>query len=156
MKLSDSLAGLVAALLGAAVVVYARTFPAMPGQRIGPALFPTMIGAGLIATGTALIFTGVRKSRGFQMALDAWVRKPRMMLNFGLVLADLLFYALALEWLGFFITAPLFLAILFVAFGVRRKWVVGLALLVPLVIHYAFYNLLRVPLPWGLLEAIAW
>jgi hypothetical protein len=24
------------------------------------------------------------------------------------------------------------------------------------VIHYAFYTLLRVPLPWGVLEGIAW
>jgi putative tricarboxylic transport membrane protein len=25
-----------------------------------------------------------------------------------------------------------------------------------LVIHYAFYKLLRVPLPWGVLQGIAW
>jgi putative tricarboxylic transport membrane protein len=28
--------------------------------------------------------------------------------------------------------------------------------IVTLVIHYAFYSLLRVPLPWGVLERFAW
>ena len=33
---------------------------------------------------------------------------------------------------------------------------VPLALAVTLVIHYAFYKLLKVPLPWGVLQGIAW
>ena len=31
-----------------------------------------------------------------------------------------------------------------------------LAVVVTLVIHFAFYKLLRVPLPWGLLTPYAW
>ena len=27
---------------------------------------------------------------------------------------------------------------------------------VTLIIHYVFYKLLRVPLPWGLLQGVAW
>ncbi len=42
---------------------------------------------------------------------------------------------------------------LFLAFGVARRWILPLAASVTLVIHYAFYSLLRVPLPWGVLEA---
>jgi putative tricarboxylic transport membrane protein len=34
--------------------------------------------------------------------------------------------------------------------------VVPLAVVVTLIIHYAFYKLLRVPLPWGLLQGVAW
>jgi putative tricarboxylic transport membrane protein len=30
------------------------------------------------------------------------------------------------------------------------------AFLMALAIHYAFYKLLRVPLPWGVLQGIAW
>ena len=42
-------------------------------------------------------------------------------------------------------------------FGVRpRVRSLPLALVVTLVIHYAFYKLLRVPLPWGVLQGIAW
>ncbi len=50
----------------------------------------------------------------------------------------------------------LFLAVLFVAFKVNRRRIVPLAVVVTFSIHYAFYTLLRVPLPWGLLEGIAW
>jgi putative tricarboxylic transport membrane protein len=41
-------------------------------------------------------------------------------------------------------------------FGVRVRWIVPLAVVVTLVIHYAFYKLLHVPLPWGVLERFAW
>jgi putative tricarboxylic transport membrane protein len=33
---------------------------------------------------------------------------------------------------------------------------VPIALVLTLLIHYAFYKLLRVPLPWGVLQPIAW
>jgi putative tricarboxylic transport membrane protein len=31
-----------------------------------------------------------------------------------------------------------------------------LAVIVPIVLHYMFYTGLRVPLPWGVLEGMAW
>jgi putative tricarboxylic transport membrane protein len=79
-----------------------------------------------------------------------------MVVNFALVFAVLLFYALVLHRLGFFITALLFLIVLFVAFGVNRTWILPVSIVVVLLIHYAFYTLLRVPLPWGVLEGLAW
>jgi len=33
--------------------------------------------------------------------------------------------------------------------------VIPVAVLAPVVIHLAFYKLLRIPLPWGLLERLA-
>jgi len=33
---------------------------------------------------------------------------------------------------------------------------VPIAIVMTLLIHYAFYKLLKVPLPWGLLQSIAW
>jgi len=98
----------------------------------------------------------LRARGGSWVVLDDWMRRPRMGLNFVLVVADLVFYALAVDRLGFFITGFLFLCVLFLAFGVARKWIVPVAGAVTLLIHYGFYSLLRVPLPWGLLEGIAW
>jgi putative tricarboxylic transport membrane protein len=156
MKFGDAAAGLLSALLGLAVVVQARTFPPMPGQPVGPSLFPTLIGAGLIVAGVALILAAVRRPLSEFVEFDSWARRPRMLTNFALVIADLLFYALAVDHLGFLITAVLFLTVLFLAFGVRRARILPIAVAVTLVIHYGFYTLLRVPLPWGLLEGIAW
>jgi putative tricarboxylic transport membrane protein len=156
MKLSDTLSGVLTLLVGLAVVVYARTFPPMPGQSVGPSLFPMIVGTGLIAFGAALAWTGTRARRGPWIELDDWVRRPRMIANFALVIADVVFYAVAVDWLGFFITALAFLSVLFLAFGVRRARIVPLAAIVTLGLHYGFYTLLRVPLPWGLLGGIAW
>jgi putative tricarboxylic transport membrane protein len=45
---------------------------------------------------------------------------------------------------------------MFAVFRVRARWIAPLAVVVPLGIHYAFYKLLHVPLPWGVLEKFAW
>ena len=155
MKISDVLSGLLILIFGTAVVLNARTFPSMPGQSAGPSLFPTLIGGGLMLCGLALVWSG--RGRGAPwLQVDDWMRRPRMVLNFGLVFADLVFYAIAVGRLGFFLTAVIFLSVLMLAFGVSRPRIVPLALVVTIVIHYAFYSLLRVPLPWGVFEGIAW
>ena len=156
MRLSDTLSGFLALIVGAAVAGYAWTFPPMPGQAVGPGLFPMVIGFGCIVFGAALMLSGMRRSRRWWIEFDDWARRPRMVANFALVVAAVAFYVLAVDWLGFFITATIFLGALFLAFGVRRTRVVPVAVAVTIVIHYGFYTLLRVPLPWGVLEGIAW
>jgi putative tricarboxylic transport membrane protein len=156
MKLGDALSGAVLVLLGIAIAAYAFRFPTMPGQAIGPSAFPLMIGSGLTVLGAVLAVAGAQARGGWQIELESWIHKPRMLLNFMLVVGSLLFYCFAVDALGFFITAFIFLTVLFVALGVTRVWIAPVALTVTLLIHYGFYSLLRVPLPWGVLEAIAW
>jgi putative tricarboxylic transport membrane protein len=156
MKLTDRVAGFLAIVLGASVVLHTRTFPPMPGQPVGPAMFPAAIGVLLVIAGIALIAGDARHGAGGRIELADWARRPRMVLNFALVIVDLLFYALAVTELGFLITAIIFVSVLMLAFGVRRRHILPLAVAVTLVIHYGFYTLLRVPLPWGVLEGIAW
>jgi putative tricarboxylic transport membrane protein len=156
MRISDRLSGFVTAALGIAVVAMAATFPPMPGQPVGPALFPTVIGCGLVLFGFLLAWSGAGTKGTAWIEFDEWVRRPRMVVNLSLVVGCLLFYSFAVDFLGFLITAVIFLAALFAAFGVRRALIPPVAAGVALLIHYAFYSLLRVPLPWGMLEAIAW
>ena len=51
-----------------------------------------------------------------------------------------------------------FLYLLAFMWVLRVRWVVAIpvALVMTLLIHYAFYKLLKVPLPWGVLTPIAW
>jgi putative tricarboxylic transport membrane protein len=156
MRLDDSVAGLLVAGVGAAVVLAARGFPPSPGQVVGPWLFPMAVGAGLVVLGGVLAAGGLAAREGPLVVLDAWARRPRMVRNFVLVIADLLFYAVVVSSLGFFLTSAVFLLVLFLAFDVRWTRAIGLAGLVTVVMHYAFYTWLRVPLPWGVLERIAW
>jgi putative tricarboxylic transport membrane protein len=156
MKLSDKLSGLLIVLAGLAVVAHAARFPPSPGQPIGPSAFPTMIGIGLVLLGAALAYTGEWAPGASWVGRDEWLHRPRMVLNFVLVFASLFFYSFVVDRAGFFITGFTFLSVLFLAFGVTRAWIAPVAFAVTLLIHYGFYSLLRVPLPWGLLEAIAW
>ena len=155
MRLNDTAAGLIAAVCGVLVLVQAQTFPPMPGQPIGPGLFPMVVGAALLMAGGVLAMSRGSRREPLVRA-DPWVRKPAMVLNFALVVAMLLFYAIVLQRVGFFLTAFLFLSVLFVAFGVTRRWIAPVAAVTVVLIHYGFYTLLRVPLPWGVFESIAW
>ncbi len=158
MKINDAVWGALLLLLSAAVFNTIRTFPVIPGQQVGPAMFPGAIAAGLAICGSLLIAKGfaARAAGGRWASVEDWVRSPRHVLAFVLVIGVNVFYILAVDTLGFIVTGTLYLAVLFATFGVRLKWNLLLALLITLAVHYAFYKLLKVPLPWGLLTAIAW
>ena len=72
------------------------------------------------------------------------------------VIGGIAFYLLAADWLGFLIVAPLVLLALFRTQRVGWVTAVSVAVATSLLMHFAFYQLLRVPLPWGLLTPIAW
>jgi len=67
--------------------------------------------------------------------------------------ALLLFYVVASEGLGFLPTAAIMVFVGALALGARPRLAVPLALLTPPLVHLAFYKLLRVPLPAGILPA---
>ena len=161
MKLSDAAWGVLVLLLGIAIFVAIRNFPTIPGQQYGPALFPGVIAAGLLVCGGALVYKGLggrdrADAPSRWLAWDAWTRSPRYLLAFAVVVGVNILYIAFADRLGFVITGVIYLAALFAVFRVRGRWIVPLAIVVTLIIHSAFYKLLRVPLPWGLLQGIAW
>jgi len=157
LRVHDGILGL-ALLVGAlALVAYAQGLPAMPGQAFGPGFFPTIVGAGLGLTALVLIFRALAAGRGGSLvAIEPGLRDGRGIAGVAAVLGGILFYLLAADRLGFMIVAPLMLLAIFRSQGVR--WVVGIpvALVASFVVHFAFYKLLRVPLPWGLLTPVSW
>lgn len=156
MKLHD---GLIAALLIAlaiAILLHVRTFASMPGQAFGPGLFPSVIAVGMILSSLVLVVGALRGARQPLIEIDAWVRTPRLLLDFCLAVGGVLFYILCSDWLGYFITAPIALLAFLIATGTRLVAALPVAVVVPLLIHYIFYTLLKVPLPWGLLTEHAW
>lgn len=163
MRVSDRASGLALAALGGLAILGGTRQPGVPGQDVGPAVFPVVIGAGLVLCG-ALVAFGV--GRGFEddaprvvaAAPDAAApapppRGPVYGLRALLPVALLLFYVLAAERLGFLPTAALMVATLALALGASWRLAVPLALGAPLLAHLAFAKLLRVPLPDGLVPA---
>jgi len=157
MKINDAVFGFLLLLLGGAVLVVVQGFPKIPGQQVGPALFPGLIAVGLCIGGAMLVLRGWAARRNAAwFRPGAWVRSPRHVLAFALVPASVVFYMLVSEKLGFLPTASIVLAALFVLLRVPPGRSVLIAVIASLVIHFAFYKLLRVPLPWGVLMPLAW
>jgi putative tricarboxylic transport membrane protein len=155
MKLSDSMWGMLCIALGAAVLIHVQGFPAMPGQKYGPAVFPGLIAAGFVACGLLLIARGIKTKAALVEGMD-WTRSRTHMLRFAGLVAAIIFYIFASEALGFLLTGTLTLFGLFALFGVALPRAAVTALLATLAIHFLFYKVMRVPLPWGVLTSIAW
>jgi putative tricarboxylic transport membrane protein len=157
VKLNDAVFGLLLIALGAGVLFAVQGYPKIPGQPVGPALFPGLLAAGLCVAGVLLVARGWRQ-RGEQrwLAWDGWVRSPRHVLALLVVLGSLMFYIAAAQVLGFLPVATTILLVLFLVLRVRPVLAVVVAVLAALVVHFAFYKLLKVPLPWGLLQGVAW
>jgi len=157
MKLNDSLIGLLLIAFSAGIIALAYSFPPMPGQPFGPSLLPTLIAVGLILASVVLIVRGLRADpRQAWLELDEWVQTPKLVFDFVLMIGAVAFYIALSDELGYLIAAPLALFAFLVATGVRLLQALPIAVLVPPGIHYIFYTVLKVPLPWGLLTDYAW
>jgi Tripartite tricarboxylate transporter TctB family len=133
-------AGLIFVALGAAFVGLALQYRLGDLHRIGPGLFPTLIGSllvglGLIVAGRALVLAGP--------AIERVHFRPLL-----ISLAAILLFALALQWLG--VVAAIAVLVLVGAYASRdvRLWQV-LALAAFLIIFSVaiFVWLLGLPLP---------
>ncbi len=154
MKVNDAITGAALFILGVVILWHIQGFPAMQGQRFGPAWFPGIIAVGLAACGMVLLARGIRE-RAAWIALDPWTRKARPVAGFASVIAGLAFYVVAADPLGFHLTGFLLLLFWLRILGTRWPVAIAVAAISPVVLHLAFYKLLRVPLPWGVLERFA-
>ena len=161
MKLNDAIFGLLLLALGATVLIMVQSFPKIPGQQVGPALFPGLIAIGICIGGLILLVRGLRQrlrdgKAAAWFTADEWVRSPRHLLAFAVLIGSVIFYMLASQTLGFLVCSVLVLTVLFCTLQVPVGRAVVIAIIVSLLIHFAFYKLLRVPLPWGILQNYTW
>ena len=157
MKFNDAVIGIFLMLLGAVILVIVQSYPQIPGQNVGPALFPGLIAAGLCIGGLMLTVSGWRaRARVPWLEWEDWVRSPRHVRALVVLLGSVLFYMVVAQSLGFIFTSMLILVCLFYSLELPLGRSVLIAVIATLVIHFAFYKLLRVPLPWGILINYTW
>lgn len=157
MKIHDTLFGFFFLALGALVLFAIKDFPNIPGQPVGPALFPGLIAVGLCTTGALMVIKGLRsREPSAWFAWEDWVHSPRHVVALCVLLACVVFYIVAANDLGFLITGFLMLVAFFKALNVKWGRTLLVAFIATWVVHFAFYKLLRVPLPWGILTPWAW
>ena len=169
MKVSDRFTGLILVVLGALAYYGGSLLPPVPGQQVGPDVFPMVVGGALVVCGV-LIMLGIGRtfeedekivtSEAGDVA-DVALAQPELGLVGGFLLggwkvlsppAALFFYYFASEKLGFWITATAMILVLALTQGAKPKWAVVLAVVAPAFVHLIFYKLLRVPLPIGWLQ----
>lgn len=152
-------AGVAVVLFGAWFLLQATQLRAGPGYAaVGPRVFPTAVGVGLIASGLAVLFGALRRSPAAAPVLDVDTTAPldaetdleTDWPTLGIV-AALLAIAIALfQPLGFVITSASFLVACARALGSRsllRDLAAGLG--VSLVTYAVFTYLLGLELPDG-------
>ena len=155
MRLNDAVLGIAFMIAGAAVVLQAQTFPAVPGQPYGSAFFPRLIGFGLCLVGIILTVQGVRARHSVPWATwPAWARSHLSTARFASVPVALIAYILLVEPFGFIATSLILLTTMQLLLRVRPVRAVAAAVIVTALIEVVFGMLLRVPLPRGILESL--
>lgn len=151
MRANDAIVGAVLITLSLAMIAFTATFPDFPGQKFGPALFPRILGAGLVVCGVLMIRNGLAKRQIGEtwVAFAPWARERGRVLALALVIALLLFYILAADTIGFIPVAIVFLALLLLRLGVRIAPALAIALITTVTMQYFFGSAMRVPLPRG-------
>jgi putative tricarboxylic transport membrane protein len=155
MQLSDRVTGGFLVGLGALSFYGGSLLPPVPGQQVGPNIFPMVIGVGLIACGLMIalhIGRTFEADDGVEPTPDGVV-VPAQRSLWWVLLAPLLllFYAFAVDHIGFVPTAAIIAFVTAVALRGSIKLAIAVAVLSPIAVHLVFAKLLRVPLPAGLL-----
>lgn len=151
--------------LGGLAAYGGSRLPPVPGQQIGPNVFPLVVGIGLAICG-GMIALGVGRRYEEEAEADlaritsqfaaetgeadeppTWWRGLKVLVPPAL----LLFYVLAVDRIGFLPTAGMVVLIASLALGARLRLAIPMAIGAPLFVNLVFAKLLRVPLPSGLL-----
>jgi len=163
MHLSDRVTGLFLVALGGLAAYGGSRLPPVPGQQIGPEVFPMVVGigvalcGGMIAAGVGRRYEDEAEADLARISAEAgadqdaapssrW-RELRVLIPPAL----LLFYFFVVDRVGFLPTAAVVVLTTSLALGARLRLAVPLAICAPLVVNLLFLKLLRVPLPSGLL-----
>lgn len=154
MQISDRISGGFLVGLGALAAYGGSLLPPVPGQPVGPNIFPIVIGVGLVVCGLLIamrIGHDFEADEGIEPTADGSTVQSRSMWWILVPPILLLFYVFAVEWLGFVLTSAIIAFITSVSLRGSIKLAIAMAIATPICVHLVFANLLRVPLPAGLL-----
>ena len=105
---------------------HVQGFPRIPGQKSARRWFPGLVAAALVVCGAILLVKGLRARRVAATAAPwfeapDWLRSPRHVLAFVVLVACNVFYLLAVDTLGFVLTAFVYLSALMWVLRVRAR-----------------------------------
>ncbi|KEO60398.1 tripartite tricarboxylate transporter TctB family protein [Thioclava indica] len=157
MKISDRLMGCFLLLFATAVLIQASSFPTIPGQSIGSGLLPSIVAVGLMICALILIAKDLMGTpRPKLIEAGAWITDPRRILRVAIVLLGTASFIPFLDVIGFPVLSIAVLLAFLLALRVNVMTSVLVSVAASLAIHTLFSKVFLVPLPWGLLQSIAW
>lgn len=148
MHLSHRIIGILALLGGAGLIVGTLDFHALATQHFGAAFFPRLLGVALIFCGVLMVIVAPR-SVAFRVTLTG-----RAGLRSVALFASVPFWVLVSPVLGFIATTFLMMTALTMLAGAKILPAVTSGLGLSFLLFLIFGQLLRVPLPYGLLERL--
>jgi putative tricarboxylic transport membrane protein len=154
MRIGDGLFGILAGILGLAVAWQAAGFPNPSGHYFGPALFPGIIAAGLILCGALLMLRRQTAGGGFSLSAAALFGDRRATISLGLMIVSILSFVFFGDSIGFQVLTFVILTTFFIWLRGGVVFSVVLALSLAICFDLLFRELLRVPVPMGLLTAV--
>ncbi|WP_226581680.1 tripartite tricarboxylate transporter TctB family protein [Acuticoccus sediminis] len=154
MRVGDAVIGVLIVILGLAVSWSAWSLPNLPNQSYGAATFPVAIGICLMGLGAVMAITGVTRGNGFTLAAEGWGRSPGSWLRLALVVVLIVIFVMVADKLGFLIAGTGLMFALLVTFRTNVFVALLVSPVATYVVAWAFGNLLRVPLPRGLLSSL--
>lgn len=156
MRLSDTMLGILLVLFGLVVGLYAQSFPDIPGQKYGAAVFPVSIAFGFVICGLMMLVHGLRSAPAPLITRSEWTRKPGALLAVAITIVCVMAYVLFARQVGFIPMAVAILLVLFRMLGVPWGKAIAYAIGSALVCDFVFRTLLLVPLPFGFMPRPPW
>jgi putative tricarboxylic transport membrane protein len=151
MRINDVVLGLLIVAIALAVIWFSLALPTFPGERYGAAVFPSIVAALMGGCGLIVAWRGYRAGTVSTRDADALVVDRRALTNLGVTGVAIVVYVFAFNPVGFIVATTGLLLVLFVLLRVRVVPAAFAALAVTLVVAFLFIDVLRVPLPWGVL-----
>lgn len=152
----DTLTGIIAVAVGGIYTATALVLPEMRmGDKLGPKIFPLVVGIGSVLAGMALILGDRRPGKQSKKADFGFVEHKDLWLKIVLTTVVGIVYGLVMDKLGFLIPTTLFM--LFISTLINKGRLVQNAVLsaVFAVITYGVFAVaLKLSLPRGFLESL--
>ncbi|KAA0677580.1 tripartite tricarboxylate transporter TctB family protein [Azospirillum brasilense] len=155
MKFNDAIIAVLLLVLAVALFLGARTLPSLPGQSVGPALFPMTIAVALVLTSVAILLNAVSSGR-----MEPWVVlndglfSPRTLASVFAVPASVIAYMAFADVVGFLAVSSGILFGLMMVFRTKVGVAASVSVLVSTGCFLLFRSVLMVPLPEGAVERL--
>jgi putative tricarboxylic transport membrane protein len=129
----------------------------IPGQSIGSGLLPTIVAFGLAGCAVFLIIQDFASSpRTKLVQAGDWISDPVRILRVAIVLLGTASFIPFLDVVGFPVLSITVLMAFLLSLRVGLVTALTVSVVASLAIHTLFSKVFLVPLPWGVLQSVAW